>query len=150
MVTPSPTPDTDALYAEAERVILAANKLEEAYLLDADNKQYPPGLTEFFADPYLEASKRDYATIKGLGYRTPPGAEVRSRFQQAPEELDHDADVAIRACRDTTDAPFIDEHGTVTSPGNLSLWVFLLKDFDGQLKLFGATAYGEVEQCPFE
>lgn len=55
-VTPSPTLDMDALYAEAERVVRRATQLEEEAIRQGPGS-YPAELETLLADPYLTWSR---------------------------------------------------------------------------------------------
>jgi hypothetical protein len=148
VLTPAPSPDMDALYAEAERVVREAMAIEEKYLMDLDNTQYPPELSEFYADPYREAHEQLLARSKERGVRLTPDPVVVWDFQPAPEELIDGAEVAMWVCKDSSGAPGLDESGEVAANGIVSMMLYYFKQVDGRLMLYFANSFSEVESCP--
>ncbi|MGI5951649.1 MAG: hypothetical protein ACOX61_07370 [Brooklawnia sp.] len=150
VVSQSPTPDMDALYAEAEQVLRRWVELEKGYELTGDFSEYPPGLQEVLAEPVLGLSRNNFEVAKENGWRAKPGSQPRVTSEPATGMRMDDSEVALRICLDTTDAPMVDASGEVVSPGGFQVLVFYFKYFDEDLKIFATSSYELVTACPFE
>jgi hypothetical protein len=146
----TPTPDMDALYAEAERVVWRWAELEDSYLLDEQNEEYPPQFYDILEEPFLNHSVGIYEEVQALGLRGVPGTIVELDMKPAPEAQQYGSEVALWLCQDSTDAPLVNESGAVVSPGGIAVIRLYFKHFDGVLKLFYADSYEVLEACPFE
>lgn len=140
----------EALYAKAERVVWRWAELEDSYLLDEQNEEYPPQLYDILEEPFLNHSRNIYEETKALGLRGLPGTSAGLVMQRAPDAQKYDSEVAFWVCQDSRDAPLVNASGDVVSPGGIVVILFYFKHFDGVLKLFYADSYEVVEACPFE
>lgn len=148
MTTADMSSEVETLYTEAEQLVSEIGELQMAYLMDADDKQYPVRFEELIDEPYLEQHEGMYADLKEKGRRISPDAEIPMSFQWAPEELAHDAEVAIWVCQDSRQAPALDASGEIVAEGNVSTTLHYFKQFDGTLKLFRQGTYMQVDECP--
>lgn len=146
----TPTPDMEALHAEAERVVWRWAELERSYLLDGEYEEYPPRLSDVLAEPYISNSRVIYEEMKALDLRIAPGTSADFTILPAPKAHKHGSEVALWVCQDTRTSPLVDAAGNVISPGRIILILFYFKHFDGALKLFYADSSEVVEACPSE
>lgn len=143
----SPTPDLDALYAEAERVVRRATELEEQAIRDG-GPEYPAELEELLADPYLTWSRVGVQEYWNLGWTLPDGLTPRLILRPQPGVSQDGSDLALEGCLETP--PAVDATGAVVSQGVLLHRSYFLKGVDGgSLRLFTATRGTKVEQCPW-
>lgn len=143
----SPTPDMDALYAEAEAVLRAATEWEETAIREGP-PDYPVELESLLADPYLSLSKAGVSEYWELGWTIPPDESFTLIVRPVPGMTRNGSEVALEGCYQTANA--MDESGTVVSASRLLHKYYYFKHVDGQLRLFGATREGQIEQCHFD
>ena len=141
---PEPTPDMDALYAEAEWVVRRATELEEQAIREGS---YPAELEELLADPYLSLSRAGVAQYWELGWKQAEGESAELSFRPRPGLRRDDSEVALEACLLATST--VDGEGSVMSESGIVHMTYFFKHVEGDLKLFTSTGE-EVEKCPFE
>lgn len=143
----SPTPDMEALYAEAERVVRRATELEEQAMREGPGS-YPAELHDLLADPYLAWSQAGVAEYQRLGWKQPEGKSAVFIIRPQPGRQMDGSEFALQACLFKTGS--IDAQGIVVAPPEAVLKSYFFKHVDGRLRLFTSTLGEEIEQCPFE
>ena len=141
----SPTPDMEALYAEAEWVVRRATELEEQAIRDGQGS-YPTELEELLAEPYLSASRAGVQQSWELGWKGPEDESAELILRPRPGMKKDDSEVALEACFFTTST--VDANGSVISGPGLWHRTYFFKHVEGDLRLFSATGGDEVERCP--
>ena len=148
--TPTPTPSNkDALYAEAERILLRSFELRDQYELRGDYSEFPPELEELLADPYLGWARDLFEDGKAQGLHAPEGAVPITKLAHAPGLVRDGSEVALRVCVDNREIPQLNSAGEVVSHGQLTVQTAYFKHFDGRLKLFTGS-FEVVTECGFE
>ncbi|MGI5950944.1 MAG: hypothetical protein ACOX61_03745 [Brooklawnia sp.] len=148
--TPTRTPDKEALYEEAERVLRQVLQLEDDFLVAVDEVEYPAELYDLIAEPHLSTNRALFEEIKAMGMRGMPDTHPIWVIERAPTIHKDDSEVVLRLCQDSRGAPLVDEAGQVVSPGNITKMLYYFKHVDGTLKLFSADSLTEVDGCPSE
>ncbi|MGI5950946.1 MAG: hypothetical protein ACOX61_03755 [Brooklawnia sp.] len=148
--TPTPTPDKEALYEEAEQIFLRSMELRSAYEHRGDFSEFPPELELLLADPHLNNMRAAYVALQETQWRAPEGSYPAIDTAPLPNAVRDGSLVALQACIDTREVPALDPEGNVVSPGRLLYAHLFFKEFDGDLKLFIADGRGSVEECPFK
>ena len=147
MVSPSssPTPDLDALYAEAERVVRRATQLEEQAIRQGPGS-YPAELETLLADPYLTWSRVGVQQYWELGWTGAEGESAGLILRPQPGVSQDDSEVALEGCLHATST--VDANGSLVGVATLLYKTYFFKHVDGDLRLFTSTSGVEVEQCP--
>ena len=145
---PTPTPDMDALYAEAERVVRRATELEELAIQVGD-VEYPAELEGLLADPYLTWSRVGLQQYRELGWKGPEGKNAILDLRPLAGVALDGSEVALEGCFDTRPVPAVDADGNVMSEGALFHRTYFFKHVGNGLRLFNATKGDKVDQCPF-
>lgn len=141
----SPTPDMDALYAEAERVVRRATQLEEEAIRQGPGS-YPVELETLLADPYLTWSRVGVQQYWELGWKGAEGESAALVLRPQPGVSQDDSEVALEGCLQATST--VDANGALVGVSALLYKTYFFKHVDGDLRLFTSTMGVEVEQCP--
>ncbi len=146
-VTPSqsPTPDMDALYAEAEWIVRRATELEEQAIREGS---YPAELHDLLADPYLTWSQAGTQEYWELGWKQAAGESAQLLLRPQPGVQMEGSELALEACLLQTAT--VDAQGTLVGQSRMVRRSYFFKHVNGALKLFTSTTGTEIEQCPFE
>lgn len=145
----TPTPDMEALYVEAERVLRRWAELEDGWFLAGDYSQYPPELYDVLADPLLSLDISMFEDYQASGWRGLPGAEAPLTVQPASGREPDGSEVALRVCQDSANSPIVDASGEVVSEGGITVMVHYFRHVDGVLKMHDSNSFEVVEECPF-
>ena len=141
----SPTPDMDASYAEAMRIIRRAYELELSAMADGVD-EYPVELTEILADPYLSWSAAGVKEYHELGWTPPPDEVPVIVLRESPGVSMDGSELAVEGCLQGVAA--LDSTGQVASDAVLIRKTFFFRHLDGRMKLFTATKGEEISKCP--
>lgn len=144
------SPDMDALYAEAERILRLSWTIQEDRLKAGDFDTFPPELEAILADPYLQSMRTAFELYRAEDLRMSPDTSTGLTVRPSPGRVVDGSDLAVQACIDMRSAPVLDANGNVFSQGGLILQTYFFKTEEGVTKMFATQGDGEVAQCPFE
>lgn len=147
VVQTSPTPDMDALYTEAERIVRRAYELEHSSAFDGTD-DYPAELETLLADPYLSWSRAGIQQYHDLGWYPQDGKMPELIVEPAIGTNSDGSEVALKCCLQTV--PAVNASGEVVSEAVLWYTTYFFKHVDGDLRLFTATEAQRIDQCPLE
>ena len=143
----SPTPSSDPLFEEAERVFRAYWAETEKLDRQGGADKLPPVFSKYLAGDYYAGTEELYRLVKKKGYRTEPGNATKISKIGLDNGKYEDSLINIQVCTDSRKVTFTGPNGE-KPVGGLHHHKLYLKRFGNDLKIF-AGGNKAVEKCPF-